>query len=104
VCDCNYFACMIATRNYLWLQTLTVPVWLKSTWLFGIWLRKLFFVCDCKNCWLFLWLQKKELNQCVIALFCVRAYNQELCVVAKSDCVCVVEKLLGYLVYDYKPE
>jgi hypothetical protein len=47
---------------------------------------------------------KKELNQCVIALFCVRAYNQELCVVAKSDCVCVVEKLLGYLVYDYKPE
>jgi hypothetical protein len=36
VYDCNYFACVIATRNYLWLQTLAVFVWLKSTWLFGI--------------------------------------------------------------------
>jgi hypothetical protein len=39
VCDCNYFACVIATRSYLWLQTLTVSVWLK---LLG------YLVYDCK--------------------------------------------------------
>jgi hypothetical protein len=40
VCDCNYFACVIATRSYLWLQNLTVSVWLKGTWLFGyLWLQ-----------------------------------------------------------------
>jgi hypothetical protein len=184
VCDCNYLASMIATRSYVLLQILTVSVWLKNylviwymiTSLGSVWLQKLFFVCDWKNCWLFLWLQKKkrtepvwdctilraclqlgvlcgwkpwlclcgwkaiwlfdiwlqawvvcdcknyflcviakttsyfydckrkkELNQCVIALFCVRTCNQEFCVVASPGCVCVVEKLLGYLVYDCKP-
>jgi hypothetical protein len=39
---------VIATRNYLWLQTLAVFVWLKSTWLFGIWLQA-WVVCDCKT-------------------------------------------------------
>jgi hypothetical protein len=31
VCDCNYLACVIATRSYVWLQkeNLTLTVWLK---------------------------------------------------------------------------
>jgi hypothetical protein len=48
VCDCNYFTCVIAAKSYLWLQNLTVSVWLKSTWLFGIWLQD-WVVCDCKT-------------------------------------------------------
>jgi hypothetical protein len=79
VCDCNYLACVIATRSYVWLQKIWLCLCgLKATWLFGIWLQA-WLVCDCKNylkcviaktAGLFLWLQKrkKELNRCVIAI------------------------------------
>jgi hypothetical protein len=60
VCDCNYLACVIATRNYVRLQK-------KETWLCVVekrnlvvwniiaslgskWLQKTK-VCHCKNCW-----------------------------------------------------
>jgi hypothetical protein len=48
--------------------------------------------------------EKKNWTSVCLQLFCVRDCNQKLSVVAKPDCVCVVEKLLGYLVYDCKPE
>jgi hypothetical protein len=119
VYDYNYFACVIATRSYLWLHHDWVCV-VKATWFFGylwlqawvvcdckqhvrLWLQKLFCVCHCKNCWLFYYC-KKRTEQCVLQLFCVRDCYQKLSVVAKPDCVCVVKKLLGYLVYDCKPE
>jgi hypothetical protein len=39
VCDCNYLACVIATRDYVRLQKKMKPdivcAW-KATWLFGI--------------------------------------------------------------------
>jgi hypothetical protein len=70
------------------------------------------FVCDCKNYFVcviaktvgYFIIAKKRIEQCVLQLFCVRDCNQKLSVVAKPDCVCVVKKLFGYLVYDCKPE
>jgi hypothetical protein len=72
----------------------------------SVWLQKLFFCVFAKTAGLFLWLQKEKKNWTSVwlQLFGVRDCNQELCVVAKPDCVCVVEKLIGYLVYDCKPE
>jgi hypothetical protein len=109
VCDCNYFTCVIATRSYLWLQNLTVSVWLKSTWLFGIRLQA-WVVCDCKTAGLFVIAKpilcvslqtqmvifmianKKENWSSVWSqLFCVCACNKKLSVVANFDCICVVE-------------
>jgi hypothetical protein len=84
LCDCNYLASVIATRSYVLLQILTVSVWLKHylvIWymiasLGSVWLQKLFFVCDWKNCWLFLWLQKKKRTEpvcdCTILHACLQ--------------------------------
>jgi hypothetical protein len=65
------------------LQNLTVSVWLKATWLFGIWLQA-WVMCEMATAGSFviaktilcvslqthmviLWLRKKGLNQCVVA-------------------------------------
>jgi hypothetical protein len=124
-CDCKkkkeLNQCVIATIWRVWLQLGVMcgcKTWLclcgwKATWLLGIWLQA-WVVCDCKNYFLcviaktvglFLWLQKEKKNWTSVwlKLFGVRDCNQELCVVAKPNCVYVVEKLLGYLVYDCKP-
>jgi hypothetical protein len=155
VCDCNYFACVIANRSYLWLQNLTLCVWLKATWLFGIWLQS-WVVCDWKIAGSFviaktilcvslqtllviLWLQKKELNQWVFAtILCAWLQPEVICGCKTLLCLCGWEatwlfgiwlqkknwtsvwlqlfcvrdcktwlcpcgsKLLGYLVYDCK--
>jgi hypothetical protein len=123
VCDCNYFACVIATRSYLWLQNLTESVWLK---LLGyLWLqawvvcdcKNNIFVCDCKNYFVcviantagYFMTAKKSLNECVIAtisrvwlqLFCVCDCNQNLFVVASWPSLCG-KKLL--VIYDCKPK
>jgi hypothetical protein len=71
------------------------------------------FVCDCKTYFVcvitktagYFMIAKKRLNSVCLQLFCVRDCNQKFSVVEKPDCVCVVKKLLGYLViYDYKHE
>jgi hypothetical protein len=81
---------VIATRSCLWLQTLTVSVWLKSTWLFGIWLQACV-VCDCKNYFV-----------CVIAtILCVWLLPEVICGCKTWLCLCGWN-LLGYLVYDCK--
>jgi hypothetical protein len=97
VCDCNYLACVIATRNYVRLQK--KETWLclcdcKATWLFGIWLQT-WVVSDCKklkcmiakSAGLFLWLQKRKRKTEQVCdcnyLTCVIA-NQELCVFQKN--------------------
>jgi hypothetical protein len=115
VCDCNYFACVLATRSYLWLQNLTVFVWLKASWLFGIWLQawvvcdcnsrvvcdceKLFCVCHCKHSWLFLDCKKKELNQSVITTI-LRAWLQPEVICGCKTWLCLCSwKILGYFVW-----
>jgi hypothetical protein len=62
------------------------------------------FVCDCKNYFVcvigktagyFMIAKKRRTEQCVwLQLFCVCDCNQKLSVVAKPDCVCVVERYL----------
>jgi hypothetical protein len=127
VCDCNYLACVIATRSYVCCKKKPDFVCVlakllgyleydckpggsvklqKVTWLFGIWLQACV-VCDCKNLLVYFCDCKKEKENWTsvwLQLVGVRDCNQELCVVArKHDFVCEVEKLLGYLEYDCKP-
>jgi hypothetical protein len=107
--DFNKKLSVVANFDCICVVEIYLVIWYMIASLCSVWLRKqqdfcdckkLFCVCHCKHYWLF-YDCKKWLNRCV--LFCVRDCNQKLSVVAKSDCVCVVEKLLGYLVYDYKP-
>jgi hypothetical protein len=97
VCDCNYLAWVIATRDYVRLQK--KETWLclcacKATWWFGIWLQT-WVASDCKklkcliaeSAGLFLWLQKKEkekLNKCAIPTIW-RAWFQQ-----RVTCDCIV--------------
>jgi hypothetical protein len=57
-------------------------------------------LCVIANTAGYLMIAKKGLNSVCLQLFCMRDCNQKLSVVAKPNCVCVVKKLLGYLVYD----
>jgi hypothetical protein len=54
------------SNTWLFFGTWHIIARLSSVWLQKqhdrLWLQKLFFVCDCKNCWLFLWLQKEKKN------------------------------------------
>jgi hypothetical protein len=85
---------MIASLSSVWLQIAGSFVIAKP--ILCVSLQKLLDI---------LWLQKKRLNSVCLQLFCVRDCNQKFSVVEKPDCVCVVKKLLGYLViYDYKHE
>jgi hypothetical protein len=98
VCDCNYLACLIATRDYVRLQkkNLTLSAWLKKeTWLFGIWLQA-WVVGDCKKlkcviaktAGLFLWLQKKRKRKTESVCDC----NYLACVIATRDYVRLQKK------------
>jgi hypothetical protein len=92
VCDCNYFACAIPTRSYLWLHHDWVCFGKKATGY--LWLQA-WVVCDCKTAGLFV--IAKNYFVCVIAntagyfttektastslwlqLFCVCNCNQKL--------------------------
>jgi hypothetical protein len=119
VCVCNYFACVIATRSYLWLQNLTVSVWLKSylvIWymiasLSSVWLQQQgrlwlqnAILCVIANTASYFMIAKKGLNQCVVATMLRCDCNQKIFVVATWLSLCG-KKLLGYLViYDCKPK
>jgi hypothetical protein len=111
---------VIATRRYLWLQHDWVCV-VKSylvIWLFmiaslsSVWLQTTGSLCDCKlflcvslqTLLVVLWLQKKSLNQCVIATI-LRVWLQPEVICGCKTWLCLCGwKLLGYLVYDCKPE
>jgi hypothetical protein len=114
LCVCNYFTCVIATRSYLWLQNLTVSVWLKSylviwymiaslssVWLQQqgrLWLQKTILCVSLQTLMVILWLQKRPEPVCGCNYFaCVIATRSYLQL--QHDWVCVVTTawLFGYL-------
>jgi hypothetical protein len=89
VCVCNYFAYVIATRSYLWLQHDCVCM-VKATWLFGyLWLQAWvvcdsnirffviakYFVCVIANTAGYFMIAKKRPEQCVFETI-LRAWLQ----------------------------
>jgi hypothetical protein len=116
VCDCNYLACVIATRNYVWLpkkRNLTLPVCLQSylvVWnmiasLCSKWLQKTK-VFNCKICWFISVTAKKKKKNWTsvrLQLFGVRDCKPGvMCVAKKPDFAFVLAKILGCLEYDCK--
>jgi hypothetical protein len=110
VCDCNQKLFVVASWLSLCGKKLLVIYDCKPEYCViakqqgRLWLQKLFCVCIANTAGYFMIAEKKNWTSVCLQLFCVHDCNQKLSVVAKPDCVCVVEKLFGYLVYDGKPE
>jgi hypothetical protein len=111
MCDCNYLACVIATRSYVCCKWKPDFVCVLARLLGCLeydckpgckWLQKTK-VCHCKNCWfIFVTAKKRKRKTEPVCdcnyLACVIATRSYVCCKWKHDFVCVLEKLLGCFV------
>jgi hypothetical protein len=78
--DCNKKLSVVANPDCVYVVVIYLVIWYMIASLGSVWLQKLFFVCDCKNCWLFLWLQKKKRTEpvcdcnCFACVIATRSY------------------------------